>query len=676
MNFAYPEFLFALAAISVPIIIHLFNFRRFKKIYFSDIRFLKNVEIETRSRNQLKNLLILLARILAIACLVLAFAQPVIPTSSDQGGRSSDKVIIYIDNSFSMNASGETGTLLEEATAKALEIASVYSTGADLRLLTNDFDPRHFRNLSWEEFKNEVTSIEPTARVRTLQEVLSRAQGSIDVGEALSIHILSDLQRNTSSLQEYTTDSLSSIYVIPIESEVQANIYIDSCWFSDPVRLPQQPDVLNVRVRNVGSQTVENLSVRLKINGVQRAVGTVNVQPQTFENLELSFTNAQNGLQLAEVELTDYPITYDDHYYLSYGLASTINVLNVTGDDASDAINRMFEKDANFNLISLPSQNIDYSALLSTDLLICNGLTTYSTGMIQEFMQFVSNGGDMLVLPSENNDLSSLNELLLSCGAEQFSGKDSTQLKVEGVNLQSTLYKHVFTEWEDRIDLPKVSSSYPNIRVSNSGAERLLTLENGQPLLSAYAKNKGRVYVLNTVLKDTWTNFHRHALFVPTLYNMALNSVANNISSETIGSEQPIATEVQMKNAEVLKLSNIETKEGFVPEVLNRGNGAGILVHGQVKTDGHYLLTLDADTVQSVSFNYDRTESSMDFYSPQEFSEMAESLGITTLRVIESGTENLANTIKELDEGRKMWKIFLMLALLFLLIETILIRFA
>ncbi|MDP6908883.1 MAG: BatA domain-containing protein, partial [Flavobacteriales bacterium] len=229
MSFVYPEFLFALAAISVPIIIHLFNFRRFKKIYFSDIRFLKNVEIETKSRNQLKNLLILLSRILAVAFLVLAFAQPVIPTSNTQSNGTSDKVVIYVDNSFSMNGTGETGTLLEEAISKALEIASVYANEAELRLLTNDFDPQHFRNLTFEEFKSEVTSVGPSPQVRTLEEVLSRAQGSINVGESLSIHLLSDLQSNTSSLENYTTDSLSTVYVIPVKPEIQSNIYIDSC---------------------------------------------------------------------------------------------------------------------------------------------------------------------------------------------------------------------------------------------------------------------------------------------------------------------------------------------------------------------------------------------------------------------------------------------------------------
>ena len=56
MKFLYPEFLWALSLIAIPIIIHLFNFRKFKKIYFSDISLLKEVKEETKSRSQLKHL--------------------------------------------------------------------------------------------------------------------------------------------------------------------------------------------------------------------------------------------------------------------------------------------------------------------------------------------------------------------------------------------------------------------------------------------------------------------------------------------------------------------------------------------------------------------------------------------------------------------------------------------
>ncbi|MBL0031994.1 MAG: BatA domain-containing protein [Bacteroidetes bacterium] len=79
MQFIYPEFLFALSVLAIPIIIHLFNFRRFKKIYFTNVRFLKEIKQDTQSKSKLKHLLVLLSRLLALTFLVLAFAQPFIP---------------------------------------------------------------------------------------------------------------------------------------------------------------------------------------------------------------------------------------------------------------------------------------------------------------------------------------------------------------------------------------------------------------------------------------------------------------------------------------------------------------------------------------------------------------------------------------------------------------------
>ncbi|MGB1318315.1 MAG: BatA domain-containing protein, partial [Flavobacteriales bacterium] len=449
MSFAYPEFLFALAAISVPIIIHLFNFRRFKKVYFSDIRFLKDVEVETKSRNQLKNLLILLSRILAIAFLVMAFARPFLPSGENQSAADSNSIVVFLDNSFSMNAEGEKGNLLEEAKAKAIEVASVYKNGAEIRLLTNDFNPRHFRNLSFEEFKNEVSAVQTSPQLRTFDNIVSRASGISDSKSAVSLYYLSDFQRTTSTPIETINDSLLSIYAIPSESNIQSNIYIDSCWFESPSRLPLQPDKLKVRVRNSGQETVENVSIKLSLNGTQRAVGTATISAASFEEVTLSFTNAEGGMQFAEVSVQDYPITYDDKYHLSYNLASTVNILSINGNGASNHVSNLFESENNFSLTEVSDGELDYSVLSTIDLLVCNEVSRFSSGMIQELMKFVKNGGSLLILPSESRDLNSINELLLAVGAEQFAALDSSSVKVEGVNLQSEVFKNVFTEWQE-----------------------------------------------------------------------------------------------------------------------------------------------------------------------------------------------------------------------------------
>src|SRR6188508_1393256 len=115
MHFIYPGFLLALLALAIPIIVHLFNFRRFKKIYFTNVRFLREIKQDTQSKSKLRHLLILIARLLAVAFLVLAFAQPYIPQSGVKIETGRKKVSVYVDNSFSMDAIGKNGSLLETA---------------------------------------------------------------------------------------------------------------------------------------------------------------------------------------------------------------------------------------------------------------------------------------------------------------------------------------------------------------------------------------------------------------------------------------------------------------------------------------------------------------------------------------------------------------------------------
>lgn len=674
MSFANPEFLFALAAISVPIIIHLFNFRRFKKIYFSDIRFLKDVEIETKSRNQLKNLLILLTRILAIIFLVMAFARPVIPTGT-QAESATDAVVVYIDNSFSMNANGESGNLLEEAKEKAIEIGSAYASGSQLRLLTNDFAPEHFRDLSFEEFKNEVASVQSSPVVRSIDDIVSRTSGMFGQINGVGLYYISDLQRNTSLPYKSISDSLLGLYVVPVESEIESNIYIDSCWFESPSRLQQQPDELIARVRNTGSNTIENLSVKLSLNGIQRSVATTKLSAQSYEDVRLAFTNPEKGQQLVEISIQDYPITYDDSYYLSYNLANSISILCVEEESSPKYVAKLFGSESNFALTQVPSKGLDYSILRSTNLLVLNEVQNFSSGMIQEVMKFVNEGGTLLLIPSESPDLNSTNELLLACGAEQFAASDSGKTKVEGVNLQSALFKNVFTQWEDRIDLPAVNKHYPTVLKSSSNAERLLTLSNGEPLLTSYSAGEGKCFVLSAPLRDSWTNFHRHALFVPTLYNIALNSTNSGTSAETIGVNNFISVKSKLSDTEILEMQKTDEDRSFVPERVSRAQGNGIYVHDQVENDGHYVLSTESgDTIQVVSFNYDRSESDLEFLSSEELIIAANAVGISNAQLLQGSTASLANQIQELHNGKQLWRLFLILALACLLIETLLIR--
>ena len=141
MLFANPVFLTALAALAIPVIIHLYNFRRYKKVYFTNVRFIAEIRQESKKRSQLKHLLILLMRLLAITALVIAFAQPYLPSVLQKKNITDRQAVsIYIDNSFSMEALATNGKLLDIAKTKAIEIASAYKPSDLFQILTADFE--------------------------------------------------------------------------------------------------------------------------------------------------------------------------------------------------------------------------------------------------------------------------------------------------------------------------------------------------------------------------------------------------------------------------------------------------------------------------------------------------------------------------------------------------------
>src|SRR5882757_6700676 len=101
MSLVYPSFLWALSALSIPIIIHLFNFRKTTRIYFSNTQFLRQVKQETTQKRRLKQLLVLASRLLFLFFLVMAFAQPFLPAKEELA--SQHNISLYLDNSYSMS---------------------------------------------------------------------------------------------------------------------------------------------------------------------------------------------------------------------------------------------------------------------------------------------------------------------------------------------------------------------------------------------------------------------------------------------------------------------------------------------------------------------------------------------------------------------------------------------
>jgi len=204
MQFVHPELLWALLALSIPIIIHLFHFRRFKKVYFTNVRFLKEIKDEKSTRRRLRKLLVLLCRLLAFAFIILAFAQPFI-SEDDTAKFGKNNVSVFIDNSFSMTASSEDVPLMDKAKRKAEEIIAAYSETDRFQILSHEMKGYQLRWINKENTIQSIEEIELNPEVSMLENVLQIQQQYLPDDGNNIIYYISDFQKASQTLNLQAT---------------------------------------------------------------------------------------------------------------------------------------------------------------------------------------------------------------------------------------------------------------------------------------------------------------------------------------------------------------------------------------------------------------------------------------------------------------------------------------
>ena len=691
MSFVYPQFLFALFAVSIPIIIHLFNFRRFKKVYFPDIRFLKEVKQQTQNRNRIKHLLILISRILAVSFLVFAFAQPFIPSDKKNSTTGTQAVSIYVDNSFSMENISKNGMLLDEAKKMAREIALAHSQTDLFQLLTNDFEGKHQRLVSREEFLTMLDEVKVSPAVRTVSEITARQNDVLSKAETKTkkSFIVSDFQKSISDFEKVKADTNIKAILLPVPANQQSNLYIDSCWFESPVHQLNQPEKLNVRIKNLSENNLENIPVKLFLNNQQKTPSSFSIAPNESKEIQLSFVIKEAGIQQGRIEITDYPVTYDDKFYFSFNVAKNIAVTCISsistipspiagGESGVKSIQSLFGKDSLF-VLSLQDENkIDYSSLGSQQVIILSELKNISSGLAQELTRFVQNGGSLVVFPSTETDTGSYKPFLTSLGTNFYLKKDTANTKVDWVNFESEIFADVFEKKGENLDLPVVHNHYTESHSNKTSEEVLLKMKNGNSFFSKYTFKKGKIYLSAVPLNSEWSNLAKHAIFVPLMFKIAMNSQPSSDLFYTVGRDNSIPVAAKLTGESVFKIKGdastpLSTFE-VIPENRIIDLQSTIFVHDQIKDAGNYELYAGAEKISGISFNYDRKESDLSRYTPEELVSLYEKENLGNFSLIDAGDKDITKVLADIGQGKKLWKWCIALVLLFLAAETALLR--
>lgn len=696
MSFLYPSFLYALFALAIPVIIHLFSFRKFKKIFFTNVRFLKEVTVESQSRSRIKHLIVLFTRMLALTFLVFAFAQPYIPEkNADQKRLSGSQMVsIFIDNSFSMDAVNDNGRLFEQARQLGHEIANAYQPTDQFQLLTNDFESRHQRLVNREELIEMIDEAEISSSSRKISEILARQKDAASNPQynlsQKTFFIISDFQKSMADLDAVLPDSTISVRLIPLPALLRNNLYIDSCWFVSPIRKLNSPDELHIHLVNNSDNNYENVPVKFSVNGQVRAIGTSFSVP-AFSNIDtvLNFTSNLAGWQSASIEITDYPITFDDKFFLSYQIEKNINIFLISAQeiitersDGQSSIQSLFGSDSSFILNFSSLKNIDYSSFAKNNLIILSELDSISSGLGQELRKFTENGGSLLIFPSPKINFSSYKEFLLQMNLNYFESLDTFSTKISAINREHIIYENVFDapalENAENMDLPAVHKQYRLSRLSQSKEEWLMRTRNGNNALSRYPLGNGFVYLSATPLHEDFSNFTKHAIFVPTLFQIALNSRPTGKLFYTIGRDNFVEiSNLASKysgNDNIYHIVSENRTVDFIPEAKAFDSRIRLFLHDQIVNSGNYFITRGDGTISSVAFNFDRKESDLASFSAEDLKKIIQNPALKSFSLIDSDVKIIGKKIGEISEGIKLWKYCIIFALFFLTAEVVLLR--
>jgi len=640
MQFKHPEVLYFLFLLVIPILVHLFQLRRFKKEYFTNVKFLKELSIQTRKSSTIKKWLLLLTRLMLLAFLILAFAQPFF--AAKDSTRNTNEMYIILDNSYSMQAKGKKGELLKRAVQDLLEHTP---EAQNFSLITNS---DNYWNTDIKSIQKDLQNLKYSASPFRLDNLIAKVNARKSAFNKDIIVITDAVGLDENQTKSFKKED--NVYFIIPEAEQKNNIAIDSVFIRQTLDRFYE---IGVNL-SANGENFKDIPIALYNNG-KLAAKTLT----SFESPEktMTFTIPKEDFN-GYVSITDKGLEYDNTYYFSIFKPNKTNVISIGDADKSNFLGRIYTNDE-FNYSNFPIANLDYNLIDKQDAIVLNELKEIPQALQTTLKSFVSKGGNLIIIPAQESNIIELNSFMSGFGALKFSPAVPNEKKITKINFNHPLFNTVF---EKKID----NFQYPSTKISftlNSTTPAALTYEDQAAFLASLPNGLSSVYVFAAPINRFNSNFQNSPLIVPVFYNMAQNSQKTGVNAIVIGENQPYVVEALLSKDEILSIKN--NTEHFIPVQQLLNTKVRLTFNDNPSEAGNFGIFNGANLLQNISFNYNRTESNLALANPDAAGNFKEIENI----------ETVFNTIQTDRTDTQIWKWFVILALFFLALELLIQKF-
>ena len=646
MQFKNPEILYFLALLIIPIIVHLFQLQKFVKTPFTNVAFLQKIAQQNRKSSHIKKWLILATRMLLFTAIIFAFSQPYF---SNKTANQKQHNFIYLDNSLSTNSKGKKGNLLQIAAQEIIKNVSkkdVYS------LQTNsDF----YTEITKPELKNILLNIKETAKKINLATVLLKfgSKTKNQINNLSKTILISDFQNNY--INEFTNVT-PSFSAIKLTSSVKSNLSIDSIYITN---INATNFTLNVLIQNQG---VAKKEVPVAIYNDKKLISklTSSFDNDTKKTIEFKIKNQQEFNGKIVLNFSD-TFGFDNVFYFAFKNDQKINVLSI--GKKANFLSKIYTKNE-FNFTQETVQNINYNSILKQQLIILNEVENISEILSKKIIEFSKNGGSLVIVPNEKLNVGSYNSLLKKLNIGEIQSKKTDSLKITNINFKHPFFKNVFSKKVTNFQFPIVKNYFP---ILSKKASKIISFENGISFISQIKNKNNNTYWVASSLDKKNSNFINSPLIVPVFYNFGKLSFKHKKLYYRIASENKIDVETKIEKDKVLKISN--AKNSFIPLQQKFLNKVRIITKEQPLKPGFYAVLKNNDTILKLAYNYPKEESLLNFMDLNELKKQHKNITVSN---------SIADIFKEINKKNEvhwLWKWFLALAIVSLLLEILILKF-
>ncbi len=705
MNFLNPSILFGLLAVSIPILIHLLNLRKIKKVEFSTLMFLKEIQKSKMRRIKLKQLLLLLLRVMAIIFLVLSFARPVYEGyAGNSNNRSGFTTLIFIDDSFSMAARDGKGLYLSQATDAVKKILESHSESDEVYLIpasSTGFKEQKILFDSFKELNDSLGRLNISYKPVSMSEIYSYSDKILAESRNPNkeIFIISDFQQiNFNSFNDLPKDNINvrdnsvNTYLIKIGSRTVNNLSLDSLVILSKIIEKDKDVKVKIFLNNHTNYNVYNKTVNVYIDNELRSEKVVDVNSYGKKEIEFSFRAAHTGsvkgyIELVQSEFQDDEIVQDNKYYFTLYIPETFNIglvsdsqkdlsfINLALQSASDILSDSLKrKSALFNVKTETGINENITGYDAVFIANKKSFTDKEAELIKDY---VAGGGGVFIFPGNSIDIDNYNNTLLSklnsVRIENLNtDKENNQnLKFERIDFENPVLSEIFsgsrlnsTSDNFNIESPEIISYFRLLPNENTG--RIISLTNSYPFLIESKLSKGKVIISSVSASDDMSDLPFKSIFVPLIIR-SIYYLSNDFDfqKEYISGRSGIIAVRGLNNISELILPDKAVVNPGVNNLLPRENYLFLPYSEITSKTGIYTLKDSTGNEFDFALNKDPSESSMLLCSDEEILDYFKKAGIVNVKLIDQN-ENITSALNETRTGLSLWKYFLAGALLFI----------